>query len=479
VKNRKFLLYVAASLGFWAGVTLAEVDLPVLGDTSSAMISPVQEKILGQRYLKFYRSQVPTSSDPLVISYLEELIGRLSPYSQVEDKEIDLVVVKNASLNAFAVPGGIMGVHTGVFNYARTENQLAAIIAHELGHLSQRHYARGLEQRKNMAIPQLVGILAGLALLANSHNSDAGMAAIMGTQAATQDAALRFSRENEQEADRIGFQTMIAANLDPYAAGDMFEEMLHISSSSRRPPEYLLTHPATERRVSDARNRAMQFVKKPYDDNIEFQLMRSRIRFELEDTPQLAVKRFKSEVDGESLSPDASRYGLALAYSQTGQYDLAKAALQPLLAKDPKRVTYLIMSADIDVAAEHFKPALELLETQLKLAPDSYPLIIRYAEALMKSGLYAKSAELLDRYSRKRKNDDYVWYLLAEVNGLNGNILGVHEARAEYFIANGVYDKAKIQLRNALKLSQGNFQRTSILEERMKYVEREMLEMRY
>jgi beta-barrel assembly-enhancing protease len=472
-------LLITLPLVFWAKTTLAEVELPVLGDTSSAMVSPIQEKILGQRYLKFYRSQVPTSSDPLVINYVEQLVAQLSPYSQLDDKSIDLVVVRNASLNAFAVPGGIMGVHTGIFNYAKTENQLAAIIAHEMGHLSQRHYARGLEQRKNSAIPQLVGMLAGLALLANSSNSDAGIATIMGTQAAVQDAALRFSRENEQEADRIGMQTMIAANLDPYAAGDMFEEMLHISSGSRRPPEYLLTHPATERRVSDARNRAMQFIRKPYPDNIEFQLMRSRVRFELEDTPQLAVKRFKSEVEGDAISPDASRYGLALAYSQTGQYELARATLEPLLVKDPKRVTYLIMNADIDIAAERFKPALELLDAQLKLAPENYPLTIRYSEALMKSGLYAKSAELLDRYSRKRKNDDYVWYLLAEVNGLNGNILGVHEARAEYFIANGIYDKAKIQLHNALKLSKGNFQRTSILEERLKYVEREMIEMRY
>jgi len=471
-------LIIAISLGLSANATFAEVELPVLGDTSSALVSPVQEKILGQRYLKLYRSQVPTSSDPLVINYLEKLIDELLPYSQLEDKHIDLVVVKNPTLNAFAIPGGVMGVHTGVFNYAKTENQLAAILSHEMGHLSQRHYARMLEQQKNSTIPMLVGMVAGLAMIANDHG-DSGMAAIMGTQAALQSSALRFSRENEQEADRIGMQTMLDAKLDPYAASDMFEEMLHLSSGSRRPPEYLLTHPVTERRVADARNRAMQFPKKAYPDNIEFQLMRSRIRFELEDTPQLAVKRFKSELEGDSLSPDASRYGLALAYSQTGQFDLARTTLQPLLDKDPKRITYLIMSTDIDVAAERYKPALDLLETQLKLNPDNYPLTIRYGEALMKAGLYAKSAELLDRYSRKRSNDDYVWYLLAEVNGLNGNILGVHEARAEYFIANGIYDKAQVQLRNALRLAKGNFQRSSILEERLRYVEREMQEMRY
>lgn len=476
-------LVIASSLMAYAAAALAapsgsnDIELPVLGDTSSAMISPVQEKILGQRVLKAYRAQVPTSSDPLVIDYLEGLINRLLPYSQLDEKRIDLVVVKNDTLNAFAVPGGVMGIHTGVFNYAKSENQLAAIISHEMGHLSQRHYARHLEQQKNSMMPMIAGMLAGLVLAANS-NGDGGMAAIMASQAAAEAAALRFSRENEQEADRIGMQTMLDAKLDPYAASDMFEEMLHATRSSRRPPEYLLTHPVTERRVADARNRAMSYPRKAYTDNLEFQLMRSRIRFELEETPQTAIKRFKNELDGDNTSPDASRYGLALAYSSAGQFDAARTTLKPLLEKDPTRITYLIMSADIDVAAERYKPALDLLSTQLALYPESYPLNIRYAEASMKAGRYKEAAELLEKYSRKRKNDDYLWYLLAEVDGLNGDILGVHEARAEYFIANGVYDKAMAHLRNAIKLAKGNFQRTSILEERLKYVEHEMMEMR-
>lgn len=471
-----FSACIAAALAASLAVASNEIELPVLGDTSSVMISPVQEKILGQRVLKAYRSQVPTSSDPLVIDYLENLIERLLPYSQLEDKHIDLVVVRNDTLNAFAVPGGIIGMHTGVFNYAKTENQLAAILAHEMGHLSQRHYARRLEQQKNMMMPMIAGMIAGLVLAANSR--DGGMAAIMATQAAAEANSLRFSRENEQEADRIGMQTMYQAKLDPYAASDMFEEMLHATRSSRRPPEYLLTHPVTERRVADARNRAMAHPRISYPDNLEFQLMRSRIRFELEESPQTAIKRFKNELDGDNLSPDASRYGLAMAYSAAGQFDAARTTLKPLLEKDPTRITYLIMSSDIDVAAERFKPALELLETQLKLNPESYPLNIRYAEASMKAGQYKQSAELLERYSRKRKNDDYLWYLLAEVNGLNGDILGVHEARAEYFIANGIYDKAQSHLRNAIKLAKGQFQRTAILEERLKYVEHEMMEMR-
>lgn len=464
---------LASSLALVPLSSQAEIELPDLGDTSSVMISPVQEKILGQQWLRAYRSQVPTSSDPLIINYLEQLFERLLPYSQLENKRIDLVVAQNNTLNAFAVPGNIIGVHTGLLNYAKTENQLAAVLTHEMGHLSQRHYARRLEQQKNMMMPMLAGLLTGLVLAANS-NSDAGVAAIMGTQALAQQKSLAFSRQNEQEADRIGMQTLIQAGLDPHAAADMFEEMVRANRLNRRPPEYLLTHPVSETRVADARNRAMQYPRKPALDDSEFQLMRSRVRVDAEETPQIAARMFKSELDKEPRYPDAIRYGWALALTKASQFDAARAALAPLLEKEPERITYQIMRADIEIAAERYKAALDILEEQRQKHPDHYPLIIRHAEALMKAGRYQQCAEMLDRYSRKRSNDDYVWYLLAEVNGLAGNILGVHEARAEYFILNGVYDRAQIQLRNALKLTQGNSYRTALIEERLKYVEAQL-----
>lgn len=477
---RKTLLIPMILAGSFTLNAAAEIELPMLGDTSSGMISPVQERVLGQKWLRLYRSQVPTSSDPLIIAYLEQLLKRLAAHSQLEDQRLELVLVQNNTLNAFAVPGGIIGVHTGLLSYAKTENQLAAVLSHEMAHLSQRHYARQLEQQKNMSIPLYAGLLASLVLLATSgSSSDAGMAALATTQGLAIDSQLRFSRQNEQEADRIGMQTMIQAGLDPYAASEMFEQMLRGVRYGRRPPEFLLTHPVTESRIADARNRAMHYPRKDYEDSLEFQLMRTRIRVRNEETPQLAVKRFKGEIEGENQSPDASRYGLVLAYTDAQQFDEARAALKPLLEKNPQRLTYLVMANDIEVAAQNYKPALTSLASLLQQHPDSHPLIVRYAEALMKSGDHQRSAEVLERYSRQRSNDDYLWYLLAEVYGLAGNILGVHEARAEYFILNGVYDRAQIQLRNALKLAQGNFHRTALLEERIKYVERQRLEQNF
>ncbi|MBB3167768.1 M48 family metalloprotease [Simiduia aestuariiviva] len=449
-----------------------DVKLPALGDASSGIVSPQQERALGEAWARAFRAQVPTSHDPLMIDYLERLLARLAEYSQLPDKRLQLLLVKNPTMNAFAVPGGVVGVHTGLLTTAGTENQLASVLAHELGHLSQRHFARGVEAQKNASIPTTAAMLASLVLLA-TVGGDAGMAAMAATQAAALDNQLRFSRQNEQEADRVGMDTMVAAGLDPYAVPEMFEAMQRGTRYSRRPPEFLLTHPVTESRIADSMNRASRHPRQQPGDNLTFHLMRTRVLLMQEESPQSAVKRFTSEIEGDSLNKDASRYGLALAYVKTGQADRALEALQPLLEKQPNQLAYQLALAEIYTAQRQYDRAIALYQQLLQQEPASHPINMAYADTLMKAGFYLQSEQILVRHSRRRKADPFVWYQLAEVHGLAGNILGVHEARAEYFILNGIYDAAMVQLRNALKLAEDNYHLKAILQERVRDV-REM-----
>lgn len=450
--------------------TAADLNLPELGDASSALISPQQEYQLGQKWLRAYRSRVATTSDPLLYSYLEQLLTRLARHSQLKDRRLDLLIVNNATMNAFAVPGGIIGVHTGLFLYAETEAQLASVLSHELAHLSQRHFARGLEKQQQNSIPTMAALLASLVLAATT-GSDAGIAAITATQALALDSQLRFSRQNEQEADRIGLQTMIGANEDPYAVPAMFERMLQVTRYSRRPPEFLLTHPITESRIADSLNRAQKYPKQQYSDNLDYHLMRARVTLKHSNTPQESVKRFAEEIKGESLSPEASRYGLVLALTKSNQTDRARTEITPLLEKSPHKPAYILAMADIEAADKNFPAALQLISDELQQYPDHHAFNTRYAEILMESGDYAVAEEVLEQHVKRRPKDDYLWYLLAEVHGLAGDILGVHEARAEYYLLNGVLDKAQIQLQNALKLATGgNYQKQAILEEKLKRV---------
>lgn len=446
-----------------------KIELPVLGDTSSGTVSPRQEQELGRELLRLYRSQVPTSSDYQIIQYLEELLGRLVPHSDLSNRELELVLVRSPTMNAFAAPGGIIGVNTGLFNYAENEHQLASVLSHELAHLSQRHYARRVQQQQNMSIPMYAALLGSLILAATS-GSDAGMAGIMSTQAAALDAQLRFSRQFEQEADRLGMQIMAKAGMDPRAASEMFEQMMRAGRYSQRPPEFLLTHPITESRIADTRSRTMNLPRKEYDHNLEYHLMRARTRI-AHQPPEKAVQRFESELEADVAPIAASRYGLALAQMEAGQFDRAEQTLAPLLDEDPERMTYQLLAAEIDTERERHDEALSRLRQLMDDNPDEYALTMRYALALMKAGEFEQSARILRAYSRKRQTDPQVWYWLAEVNGLAGDIQGVHEARAEYFIQVGGYSQALQQLKNALKRADDSTHTRILLRERIKEVE--------
>lgn len=445
----------------------ADVELPALGDASSALISSQQEYELGQKVLKLYRSHVPTSQDPLIYSYLHRLITDLAQHSELNEKSFDLIVIEAPSINAFAVPGRIIGVHTGIFLDTDTEDQLASILSHELAHLSQRHYARQIEAQKNAAVPTLAGLLAGI-LLAASGSADAGMAAITATQAAALDNRLRFSRLYEQEADRVGMKTMVDAGRNPEAAAEMFEIMLREARFSRSPPEFLSTHPVTESRISDARNRAMQLnTEREYPDNLEFQLMAARVKLHYSATPQEAAKRFRSEIQGETNSREASQYGLVLALTAAGDIDQAREAMAPLLENRPDSLIYALADAQIDARAKDYNKALNALNRLLKQYPDDHGVNIQFAEVLMEAGEHDLSRRVLERYVRTYDDNDYAWYLLAEVQGLLGNILEVHKARAEYFILNGIYDSAETQLRNALRMVEPDSPEAARLEQRL------------
>lgn len=463
------LVFLSLALISRNATAISELQLPVLGDASAGIISPSQERELGQRWQRMFRSQVPTSTDPFIQLYIESLVKRLSTYSDIEDKRIDVLVVEDASLNAFAVPGGVMGVNTGLFNYAQTHEQFASVIAHELAHLSQRHFARRLGEQRDNSIPNMAALLASI-LIAVTAGGDAGVAAIAVTQAAMVDQQLRFSRQMEQEADRVGMTTMVRADYDPYAMPDMFEQMLHASRFQRRPPEFLLTHPLTSSRVSDSKQRAQQYPRRPTKENLEYQLLKTRAELMHESNTQATATRFANALEGYSGNTLPNRYGLALAQLKQNRPKEAKQTTQALLSVQPDNVYFISLMAEIEAEMGEFNQAIERLNEPLKTYTDHHALNIKLAEILMKAGQYTQCETLLNVHSKRRPKDDYIWYLLAETHGLAGNILQVHTARTEYFILNGLYDKAENQIRNGLALAKKGDRDFSKLEQRLRDV---------
>jgi predicted Zn-dependent protease len=439
-------------------------DLPSLGDASSAIVSPQQEHQLGRAWLSLLRGNVNQLNDPQLKDYVETSVYRLAETSQLQDRRLEFILIDSRELNAFAAPGGIVGVNGGLFLNAQTEGEYASVLAHELAHLSQRHFARGVEAQQRMQMPMMAALLAGI-VLAAAGGGDAGIAAIAGTQAAAIQEQRRFSRQNEQEADRIGIQNLEKAGFDPRTMPSMFERLMRQYRYDAKPPEFLLTHPVSESRVADTRNRAEQAPKGGIEDSLRYQLIRARVALTYEGTPGLAAKRFRAQLD-ENPKLDAARYGLALAQIKGGQLNEARENLKPLLEKAPNDLTYNLAQIDLDITNNRLADAQQRVERMRGLYPSSYPLQQVRADLLLKQNRPAESEKVLDALLKSRPDDPDVWYEVAEVRGLSGNTIGLHQARAEYFALVGDFDQAIQQLDFAKRRAGNNFQLASRIDAR-------------
>ena len=451
-------------------------DLPSLGDSSSGIISQRQEHELGHAWLSIIRAQSQQIPDPLLKDYVETSVYRLAETSQLQDRRLSFILLKNPQLNAFAAPGGIIGVNGGLFLYAKTEGEYASVLSHELAHLSQRHFARGIQAQQNMQMPTLAGMLAGIVAIA-AGAGDAGMAALAGSQAAAMKAQQSFSRQNEQEADRIGLVNLEQAGYDPRSMPTMFERMQSQFRYDSKPPEFLLTHPLSESRIADTRNRAEQYPPGGKIDSLRYQLIRARMQLVFEQTPGLAIKSFKAILD-ENPKIDAARYGLAIAQADAEQYQQARETLQPLLQKAPNEIIYNLARIEIDIKQDRLEEAQQKINQMLRLYPAYYPLQQALVDLQTKQNKPALAEQTLDELLKTRPFDPDIWYQVAEVRGQTANIVGLHQARAEFFALNGDYPQAIQQLEFAKSRAGKNFPLSAKIDARQQQLmeEQQMLE---
>lgn len=462
-----FSCYLLASLlTLTPAIPVQADDLPVIA-SSSGTISLEQEFQLGRTWARLLRGQAPEYGDPLIVNYIDGLLWQIAASSQLQDHRLELIVIDSPVLNAFAVPGGVVGINAGLLLGAKDEEELASVIAHELAHLSQRHYAQQLEESRRNTPLMLAGILASI--LVASADAQAGMAGITSSMAAGQQAGINFTRRNEQEADRIGMLNLVNSGFDPFAMPRMFSR---IQRSSRflgqKPPEFLLTHPVTESRIADAENRASQLTKPAFKpQRYDFQLIKKRIEVHYASDLRQLIKTYQESADSNPLS----RYGLALALMQNRDFKQAQQALDGLPENLRQHLHIRLTYAELELAAAQPAKALQRLELLNKLYPDSYPVRQLYAKALNANKQFKKSARVLTDLSQTHPANSYIWYQLAESQGLAGNTLGVHEARIEYFLITGATDKALRQIDFAMREKDLSGSDIARLEERKREAE--------
>ncbi len=431
---------------------LSQSQLPTLGDRISGIYSLEEEYQMGRNFLRSVRRSAPTISDPLLNDYLVNFTHNLAVHSDLQDYRLAFVIIDSPALNAFAAPGGIIGVNGGLFLNAHTEGEFASVIAHELAHVSQRHFARSVEDAQRRRIPELATLLASVVLM--GAGSSAGPAAVMAAQGRAIENQLRFSRQNEAEADRLGLRTLYSAGYDPDDMASLFERLVAMSRFSSRPPEFLLSHPVTESRVSDARSRANQYPERLPPPDLEYQLMRARVEVHYEPNKANAIKDFSQRLQDnvDSSNTDGLRYGLAMAYQEDDQFDRALELIEQLLAKEPNRITYVASKAEILVDSGAPQEALPFIDHHLRINPANHPLTMARASALIGIRDYAAAVRVLEAHVQRRPDDYNLWYMIAETQGQAGDISKVHQARAEYFILVGDFRSAREQLSYALRI---------------------------
>ena len=452
-----------------------DLNLPNLGDRVSGVVSLEQERMIGQGFLEQVYAQAPLINDPIIQEYTELLIYRLSETSQVKDRDFTIVLIDEKSLNAFAAPGGVIGVNGGLFLNADNEAQLASVLGHELAHLSQRHFARNVLRGRDTNLASSLVMVSAIALAIISNNPSAFIAG----PAALAQQQLRYSRIFEREADRYGFNNLIAAGYDPAGMGEMFENMAKIRKlAGDNPPEFLLTHPITSSRISDAFNAADQIEFSGGKKNtINFEFVKGRLMERYADySPQTKVRFFENLYANNPTNEN--KYSFISALQSNGQTEEALKLINEILNKFPKNLILNITKSEILLAGQRLDDAKQTIDEVLKISPNNYPASILKSKILSAKKETIKAEEILRDLLISKNRNPNLWMQLSEVQRAGKNIVGYHLSRGEYFTLIGDFDNALNQFQFALSLSGNSFQTSETIMTKIKFVQSRLAKRR-
>ncbi len=440
----------------------ADPSLPDLGDASATAISPHQEEVLGREFMREARRHLHILDDPLLNEYLSSLGARLVSNSDEAGRTFTFFLVDDPTINAFAVPGGFIGVDSGLVLLTRSESELAAVLAHEISHITQHHMARAIADAKRLTIPTAAALLA--AILLATQNPEAGSAAIAASQAGIVQHRINFTRGDEEEADRVGIGVLARSGYNPYAMADFFERMAQATRyQGLNLPPFLLDHPVTTARIADARARAARLPVAHPRDRLVYYLARARLDVLVSQDPAATARHFRKRIAaGDYQRAEAAHYGYALALIRAGDYAQALDQIARLLRKDPDRVEYLMARAQAQLDAGRTAAALATCAYAARLYPDFYPLTIEYGHALLNAGEPDRARRLLLAYLRTGRPDPMLYSLIARAASRAGFVSESHEFQAEFYYLNGALHPAIGQLEQALKAATTTIQRERI-----------------
>ena len=446
---------------------MGQTEVPDIG-SGIGLLDQQKEKLIGEKVYREVHRQMPIIQDAWLEDQFLQVFSGILSQTQL-GQPIGLVIIKDPQINAFAVPGGLFALNTGLITSAKNLDEIAGVMAHEIAHVAQRHYSRSQEAFKGQGLLALAGIIVGAAI-ASQADSDVGSAVMLGTQAALMDKQLSYSRNQEREADRIGMQFMYAAGYNPQSMADYFETMHRATSRVSFLPDFWLTHPLTTERMSEARLRANQLPQvksKIYD--LDFDILKWYTQ---------VVSNQATEIQLQALANQKNIAGLlALSkfYLMQGDYAQAQSNLDLVKVKLKSHILVPLIQTDIYLGQNKFSQAYDSISSLQKTMPENRALSYKLAEVLIRQGKIDQAQTLVQRFIRKNQRDIQGWQLLQQATNLDKssplqavNVL-CYRAEAEYW--SGYEENAIKSMLHAQRLAKGNLAMSAKIDSRLKQMQ--------
>ncbi|MBS3963207.1 MAG: M48 family metallopeptidase [Methylomonas sp.] len=462
-------LLLCLTPGVNRALEIEKIQLPDMGDSSGTLISPLQEKELGAAFFRNLHAKTDINQDAEIQEYIHSIGRQLAANSDMPSNPFHFFVVMDPNINAFAGPGGYIGINSGLILLSESESELAAVMAHEIAHVTQRHLYRQVEAASKMSIPTIAATLA--AILIGTQSPRMGQAAMMAIQAGNIQFQIDFTRDHEKEADRVGMQILTQSNFDPRAMPTFFERMQQSTRYyGRGIPEFLRTHPVSESRIADTRGRAERYPYRQYPDSLGYLLTKARLYAMTEPNKAVVLQHFATlQNQGTAEQRAVARYGLGITHFESQQYAEAAIQFQKLVDEYPNTPQYITALARTALDSRNYDQANRLFAMAAETFPNNDVIKVEYSRSLLKSGHPERARQVLLSLSEPRRTQAFYFELMSQTFAALNQLGESHRYMAEHYFATGRSDDAVMQIRLGQKAQNPSYQLQAILDERLNF----------
>lgn len=443
-----------AGLIFGVAVPAHAIDpdqLPDIGSPAEAKISLDDEYRIGLMIVRGLRDTDQILDDPEVTQYIDSIGHQLASYSQAENRRFTFFVVKDPTINAFALPGGFIGVNAGLLLETHNESELAGVLAHEIAHVTQRHIARSLVEQSKNSLISTAAMLAAILVGASAGSGDAAIAGVAAAQTLSLQQQMTFSRASEIEADRVGMGTLAGAGFDPNGMPQFFDTMARRAGANESQiPAIVRSHPISTERIAESKSRAVQYPTRLITDTMSYTLTRERLRVLTTAAGESPVKYYDGAIKNDAQATKAQLYGKAIAMLDEEHAKQAVPILTKLTKQDETTVQFRTALAQAQLLSGDSDAAIKTFEQARQLFPRNVAVTVRYAEALVRLDDAKKAHEiLLDLFNTVPPTPEQARQIALAANAA-GDVADAYYYMAEYHLMGGDLPLAMNQLQLAL-----------------------------